>query len=476
MNGIRLRETVIQNGYCIGCGVCAAVDASPFTMQYDCYGKLQARLSGNDLTDIPFEAVCPFGVEARDEDALAKEFLPSATHHHAAMGRFISCLIGHVEDTEIRARASSGGIGRWLPAELLRRNLVDAVIHVAPNTGSSSSTELFSYAIARDPQEMMQTARSAYYPVSLDKVVAHIRRTPGRYAVTGVPCFIKALRLLSLHDGELRQRLAFTIGIICGHMKSTGFAEALAWQLGVPPAELRGIDFRGKLADKPANHKGVCAKSAATGRWSPMTSSKELLGGNWGLGLFKYKACDYCDDVMAETADVAIGDAWLPGYVQDSRGTSVVVSRHPTIDQVLREGQATGSLSLLDSSPDQVARSQSGGLRHRREGLGYRLSKVDRQGKWRPPKRQAATPTGLSSTRKRIYDLREALAGGSHAAFLAAKEKGDFNEFVGAMRPLIEAYERTRTPWRKLAYRRVKRFAQARIRRMKELIPLARSR
>lgn len=41
-----------------------------------------------------------------------------------------------------------------------------------------------------------------------------------------------------------------------------------------------------------------------------------------------YKACDFCDDVFAETADIALGDAWLPEYVQDGNGTNVVVTRN----------------------------------------------------------------------------------------------------------------------------------------------------
>jgi coenzyme F420 hydrogenase subunit beta len=469
LNGNTLHDTVIKNGYCIGCGACAAHKESPFTMQYDRYGKLQASLTGDDVTETRFEEICPFGSGALDEDALAEKFLPDASQHHRATGRFISCTIGHVSDTDIRARASSGGIGRWLPAELLRQNLVDAVIHVSQNAGSTSSADLFSYTVSRGPAELLQTARSAYYPVSLDKVVMYIRQHPGRYAVTGVPCFIKALRLLSLHDDELRQRITFTIGIICGHLKSTAFAEALAWQLGVPPATLRGIEFRGKLAGKPANHKGVSAKSSVTGDWVPMKSSKQLVGGNWGLGFFKYRACDYCDDVTAETADVAIGDAWLPEFVKDSKGTSVIISRHPVIDRLLSEGRAAGTLHLLDSTPEQMARSQAGGLRHRRDGLAYRLSIANQQGQWHPPKRVAPASGHLSSRKKRMYELRVALSETSHDAFYAAKQNGDFNSFVGSMRNLMDEYEQTLVAPHKRLVMRTKTFTREQVARLKQL-------
>lgn len=469
MNADRLQQTVIDQGYCIGCGACAAAVNSPFTMGYDRYGRLQARLQarlqGEDRSDSPFEKICPFGAGADDEDSLAAEFLPDAPQRHAATGRFISCRVGHVEDAALRAAASSGGMGRWLSAQLLRRGLVDAVIHVAPGTGAG---ELFAYSVSEKPEQLTHTARSAYYPVSLDAVITHMREHPGRYAITGVPCFVKALRLLSLRDPEIRQRISFTIGIICGHLKSTAFAEAFGWQLGVPPDDLGGIEFRGKLAGQPANHKGVSALSIRGGDWSPMVSSKKLLGGDWGLGFFKYQACDYCDDITAETADIAIGDAWLPEFVKDSNGTSVIVCRNPVIEALLEEGRESGALQLLDSTPEQIARSQAGGLRHRREGLAYRLALADARGRWHPPKRTQPSDR-LSARRKRIYELRVELAARSHEAFLAAREAGDFDLFGRSMRSLIRRYERAQSSWHKFALKRANTVLKASGRRLKGL-------
>ncbi|HEX5513739.1 MAG TPA: Coenzyme F420 hydrogenase/dehydrogenase, beta subunit C-terminal domain [Gammaproteobacteria bacterium] len=458
VNAEELQQTVIRNGFCIGCGACAVTAGSPFTIKHDRYGRLQAKLEGNDQSQVPFDEICPFGAKAPDEDTVADIFLGESPQRHAAVGRFRTCHIGHVKDTLTRGRASSGGIGRWLAAEMLRQDLVDAVVHVTPDTSAQSPLHLFRFSVTQQPEELEQSARSAYYPVSLDRVLDHIRQRPGRYVITGVPCFIKAMRLLSLHDPIIRERIVFTIGIICGHLKSSAFAEAFGWQLGVPPEDLAGIEFRGKLASAPANHKGVSAKSRSESTWTAMHSSKTLLGGDWGLGLFKYKACDYCDDVTAETADVAIGDAWLPEFVNDSQGTSVIICRNRAIESLLKKGQDNGALNLLDSTPEQIARSQAGGLRHRREGLAYRLARDEALGRWHPPKRVAPSDTRLTGRRKKIYELRSALAEYSHEAFLQAKEVGDFSVFIRMMQPLINRYERAQVPWHKLLRKRAKAF------------------
>ena len=50
---------------------------------------------------------------------------------------------------------------------------------------------------------------------------------------------------------------------------------------------------------------------------------------------FKYKACDFCDDVFAETADVVVGDAWIPKYL--TQGNSLVVTRSSLFDSLINK-------------------------------------------------------------------------------------------------------------------------------------------
>jgi coenzyme F420-reducing hydrogenase beta subunit len=67
---------------------------------------------------------------------------------------------------------------------------------------------------------------------------------PGRYAVVGVPCLIKAVQLLRREDPLMHSRIAFTLGLFCGHMKSARFVESVAWQMGVGVTEIQAVEFR----------------------------------------------------------------------------------------------------------------------------------------------------------------------------------------------------------------------------------------
>jgi hypothetical protein len=237
------------------------------------------------------------------------------------------------------------------------------------------------------------------------------------------------------------------LGIICGHMKSAAFADAVAWQCGVHPDGLTGIDFRTKLEDRPASRYGITVKGVLEGAEIAVTRPMEgLVGANWGHGLFKLKACEFCDDVLAETADAVVGDAWLSDYDHDCRGTNVVVVRHPKMLELLEAGAADGRLLLDALSADQVAASQAGGLRHRRDGLAYRLLLTDRAGTWRPTKRIAAGQNHMSAHMRRIHRMRFELGQKSHAAFRKARQSGNLKDFILAMTPLINTYERHMKP------------------------------
>src|SRR5206468_11182672 len=97
-----------------------------------------------------------------------------------------------------RPNGSSGGLTSWVAAELLRTGAVDGIAHVAPTDPAAGG--LFAYRISRSLDELSAGAKSRYYPVELSQVLREIRERPGRYAIVGIPCFIKAINLLRRVD------------------------------------------------------------------------------------------------------------------------------------------------------------------------------------------------------------------------------------------------------------------------------------
>jgi coenzyme F420-reducing hydrogenase beta subunit len=436
----RLKATVIDGGYCIGCGACAGVPGSPIRMAMDGAGRLQATVSEDaaGAATRTVTPVCPFSETAADEDRIAAELFagPGSKRDHR-IGWSRSIWAGHVAESDFRERGSSGGMGNWIAAELLRLGKIDAVAHVRPDAGG----RLFGFAISRTLEELQLGAKSRYYPVEMSGVLQHMREHPGRYALVGVPCFVKAARLLAREDPLIAQRLRFSIALVCGHLKSERFAAMFAWQMGLHPSRLSAFDFRVKNASGRANHYSVRAvgRNIDGSAFDQVRPSKDLFGYLWSHGLFKYRACDYCDDVMGETADMTVGDAWLPDFVDDWRGANVVVVRNPEIEQVVRSAIEQRRLCLRPISADEAAMSQDAGFRHRRTGLSARLDRARRRGRWAPPKR--VEPGRLSLRRRLVYLLREDMAERSHLAFDEALRGGTFAIFARRMAPYMALHD-----------------------------------
>lgn len=413
-------QDIVGAGLCIGCGACVA-QAPPgrAAMRLDAYGQLKPTGDrGWRNTRTPsFARTCPFSPSARNEDALAAARFPTAPHASEWIGRFEAAYVGHVEEGEFRLEGSSGGMVTWTAAQLLREGLVDAVVHVAPPQGRAADEPFFRYQISRSEDDLRRGAQSRYYPIELSGVIQAMRAEPGRYALIGIPCFLKAVHLLCAADAVLRDRVAVTLGLFCGHMKSARMVESFAWQMGVGVKAVEGADFRTKAPDRPANWYQARLRLKDGGErrgdwWN-------FVDGDWGAGFFQNSACNFCDDVVAETADISFGDAWVEPYSSDPGGTNVVVVRSPLIDRLLRGAIADGRLVLKPVDAAFVHQTQAAGFRQRREGLALRLSR--RRWRLRPEKRVAPTAPPLSIRRRLVYLLRGQITAWSHRMFYLAR-------------------------------------------------------
>ena len=436
-----LVDTVIKGGYCIGCGVCAVGPGASMEINLDANGRFEASPNMRTGVETNSEKVCPFSDAAVDENVIAAEHYEANCAYDNRVGYHMAGFAGYVVEEPFRQIGSSGGMGKWIAYELLRLKLVDAVVHVEQRLPDDDSRLLYRYEIVTSLERLLQGSKSVYYPVEMSKVLERIRAVEGRYAIVGVPCFIKAVRLLCRHDDIYRERIAFCIGLICGHLKGTHYADMLGWQLGARPGELESIDFRAKLPGARANEKGVVVAWRENGVMNlKSTVVQNLFGTNYGYGFFKYKACDYCDDVFAETADVVVGDAWLPEYISDGQGTNVILVRDRRILNIIKDAVESGRVHLDMLSIEHVAASQDAGLRHRREGLAYRLYLADRLGLWRPRKRVGAKNGHISRRQAQIFEKRMDMAQCSDILFEEALGRSDFEFFRERMTEVIAEY------------------------------------
>lgn len=413
-------EQVVSSGICIGCGGCAF--AAGGRMSLDEFGFFKPVLESN--TTVKQSMACPFLAPKLDEDMLAERFLPATPNRDHKIGKYEAVFAAHAAEGDFRRNGSSGGLGSWIGSEMLRKGLIDGVIHARPVPRTLSEDPFFRYGISRSVEELTAASHSHYHVIEISEVLEEVRTTPGRYLFVGIPCMVKAVRRAQLQDVQVAERIVFTIGLVCGHLKSVHWALSLGWGAGTNPDKIDSITFRVKSENVAAKSYffGIQEKG---GTEQKVFDSAPLTGGKFNLGAMMPEACNYCDDVVGETADLTIGDAWLPRYSFDWRGKNMVISRNPAMTALFNTAQAEGRVSMDTMTAREAAEAQAGGFRQRREGLAYRLARRKANGHWTPIKRDLPDMTSPGPLRAQIYDMRERIAKQSQSAFRKALDQGD---------------------------------------------------
>jgi coenzyme F420 hydrogenase subunit beta len=378
-----------ENDLCVGCGVCAAIcPTSAIEMQWSPKGFLEPTQAGDCGAHSECLTVCPFNPEPLgdqwSETWLREYALGGKVAADSRVGQIMNSYVG--SSREFRGTGSSGGIATLIATELIAIGEVThvALVHDQPNLEGG-----IGYTLCSNREEVIAGARTKYHPVTLATVLRQIRNSDMKVAIVAVGCFVKAIRLAQLQDETLYRKVPFIIGIICGGLKSRYFTEYLAERAGVPR---RGYDlprYREKTNSKSASDYYFTCIDTATDSLRQLSMSS--VGDMWGSGLFKANACDYCDDVTTELADVSVGDAWIHPFVSDPAGTSIVLTRSEAAEKVIQDLIRSGRAQLETLSVTQLHESQRGSFSHRQDDLVLRLAGARSRGMRVPPKREYKT-------------------------------------------------------------------------------------
>ncbi|WP_125771753.1 Coenzyme F420 hydrogenase/dehydrogenase, beta subunit C-terminal domain [Companilactobacillus furfuricola] len=437
-------DKIVKNKYDFGTGSWAVVNDN-IEMKFDKYGEYHPYQKNQHYQYSEAEVdqlrqACLSTSELNESD-IAKQLFSSVKgiKHDDDLGYYSGLYVGHVTEGDFRSNGSSGGFGTWILSQLLKSNEVDFVINVVE---SHDSGKLFKYSISNSLDGVKSGAKTKYYPVEFSEVINVLKETPGRYAIVGLPSFIMELRLLAELDPIIKERLKYTVGLVCGHQKSTKFAEFLAWQCGIKPGSLEKINFRKKQADYPADRYAIEVTGKVNGETQTIVKEmRDLVGNDWGQGFFKVRASDFTDDVMNETADITLGDAWLPEYTQDSLGNNILIVRNPTIQQIISDGIRDNKVSVDAVNASTIYRSQASHFKHTKYELAYRLFKKQKNHEWYPEKRIQPS-SDISLIRRKIQDQRETICFNIPKYYQVALSKNDMQYFINNANKLSAQYKR----------------------------------
>ncbi|MHC4165389.1 MAG: Coenzyme F420 hydrogenase/dehydrogenase, beta subunit C-terminal domain [Planctomycetota bacterium] len=369
---------VVGKNLCIGCGLCAGVcPRENLKIYFNRFGEYNALEIGNGCggkCNLCLK-VCPFYNNKDNEDTLAKTLFGKTPgiRHTPECGYYLDAFLGYSSVRSHRENGASGGLATWTLESAINSKLVDHVVCVSSN---NDPEKLYKFAICSNPAAVRASSKSCYYPVEASQVTRHILEVEGSYAIIGLPCVCKAIRLAMRINPKLQRRIRFVLGLVCGQTKSKFFAEYICALGGGDPRHLKDVTFRIKDPDRPASDYGmrfVCDNGQDSCQEGVIywTDGMDKI---WCNRYFTPNACNFCDDAFAECADAVFMDAWTEPFKKDYRGHSIVLVRNSTISDLIEAGQSEGEVAVKNFAIDEVIQSQLALIHEKRAAVRWRLA------------------------------------------------------------------------------------------------------
>ncbi len=355
MEGSLTIEPVVKRKLCTGCGTCAAVcprDAVEL-VEHARKGCYLPRLDKKRCTQCGLcHRVCPgHGVDFESFNGGLFGDIPE----DVALGRYLCCYIGHAGDRKVRRDCASGGLVSSLLVFALEEGLIDGALVTRMRGDNPLRPQPF---IARTRDEILSAAGSKYCPVATGTALKEILRTPGRFAVVGLPCHIQGIRKAEQQMPALRERIRYRIALPCSLNYSFRGTECILRGLGIAPARVGTLQYRGR--GWPGTM--LIRLQDGTERTIPLAEYYRRLAPH------SLRRCTLCSDMLGELSDLTCGDAWLPEVMRADRlGSSFAVSRTAEAEELLEAAASNEAIELSELGLRELLASQGNALFKKRK-------------------------------------------------------------------------------------------------------------
>jgi coenzyme F420 hydrogenase subunit beta len=353
---------VVEWGLCIGCGVCAyACEKNGITLVNIEDQGIRPRFDSAECENcsscLP---LCP-GYTVDSSLMLGDRPRVSAADHD--FGPTLEIWEGYAADSEIRFRASSGGLLTAFSLYCLEKENMAFVLH----TGMDESKPWLNKTVkSYNREELVSRTGSRYAPASPCEGLGEIEQSDQPCVFIGKPCDTAATALARAARPALDRKLGLVLAFFCAGTPSTKGTLDLVNSLGVQPDALRSLRYRGE---------GWPGRFKASGRDNEIPASYTYQE-SWGK-LTKYRPlrCHICPDGLGTVADLSCGDAWEQYDGGPDPGRSIVLVRTERGRQILHGAMREGYVELRPIDAAAVQAAQVNLLARRPEIFGRLLAR-----------------------------------------------------------------------------------------------------
>jgi len=365
MTQINKLSDIVDNGLCIGCGLCQSItgkDSIEITMSPK--GRLEPK-ELKKITPDTFDKilnVCP-GVIV---EGLPKEQVDTKAKHNLVWGYYLSLFYSWSTDKKIRFESSTGGLLNGLSLYLLESEKVKFILHTI--TDPEKPMRSISKLSYNKDELLNSNSCSRYGPASpLDRFHEALNLNEP-FAFVGKPCDISAIRQLSKSDERVNKLCKYLLTLVCGGSTEFTKSEDFIESFKVKEEELsifryRGFGNPGKMYIKTKD--GREHDREYNSFWGEEST--------WRV----HFRCKICPDAIGESSDIAALDTWRGGSPKgEDEGFNAAIIRTKKGSDLFNEAVNAGYIKMGDQleikdiddfQPHQVNKKKAVHARH--EGM-----------------------------------------------------------------------------------------------------------
>lgn len=332
---------VIEQDWCIGCGACVVADDSVALVFDETKQMFQPSGPGNDLAF----TVCP----AVSVDYLELQHFVFGDVPSDEFGVVDTVYLAQSTDRDRNVAASSGGLIKELLMQVLARDEIDGAIALSHIEGLDFRPTLIS-----DPADVDQLPGSIYHNLDQTEALRLLLDNDGRFVLVGIPCVLEGIfKYISAVNPELRNRVALSIGLLCGWQYNHHSIRAMGQYLSFDTDDIEDIAYRGG---------GPVGKFRVQLGDGEEKSASRRVDFSYQVAFdrhFNTRRCHICVNHSNLLADIVVGDAWLPSTLMTKTGISLVIARSERGSAEMEHLEAERRVLLVTVGKDEIRESQT---------------------------------------------------------------------------------------------------------------------
>ena len=333
-------DAVVDAHLCTGCGACAYLRPDALAMKdIENVGVRPLPIVGI-TSGVAGDALAACPGRALEHDQAALEDAPFG----GEWGPILALYECWATDPTVRHRGSSGGVATALSAHAVTSGAAVGALQVQARSDAPLLNET---RLNRHYAQIVAAAGSRYSPASPCERLDLVEAAEGPCVVVGKPCDIAATRSTANRRPELAEKIGLTIGIFCAGTPSTAATADLVRDLGIDPADVERLDYRGEGWPgefRLRTRSGETRSLSYAESWGSLTKRRQ-----W--------RCMICPDHTGEFADLSVGDPWYR-RTEGQDGRSLVVVRTERGRAALLAALADGAIAGYELSLDKLPASQ----------------------------------------------------------------------------------------------------------------------